>query len=336
MSDSGKHIATRQSSEESVAQTVVKNLQCEASALKGAAERATRGQPPDLRPLIIAGAEIVFADRNGLLSHILQLEKIAPEVRRLEFIKADGLRRKANQSAQEPTKVGSAGEQTSPTTRWILMTGTEIERLRQNPRTFKIPDHSISSRPSSPAPLSAFGFSGGTPLENPGFICACAVMRCWRHLSRKHREALSPAAAHVFLTMPKQPEIWQGGEDEFVKAAWVCEFLANSIGREHVKPVSAEQVEAEAFRKSIINPLKGHKLLREIRKHYSLSKVEAGRLRKRLEYFRENHNGRVKTDNVPYRGNDGEQKVRLQYRYPADVAHQFVTAIRDKNNDLKK
>lgn len=152
-----------------------------------------------MRPLIIAGAEIVFADRYGLLSHILQLEKIAPGVRRLEFIKADGLRRKANQSAQELSKVGSAGEQTSQTTVWIPTTGTEIERLRQNPRTFNISDHSISARPSSPAPLSAFGFSGGTPREDPGFLCTCAVMRCWRHLSRKHREALSPAAADVVI-----------------------------------------------------------------------------------------------------------------------------------------
>ena len=222
--------------------TTIKNLRCAAASLKGVAARAATGERPNYLPIRVAGCEIVRAACKGLLTHILDLRAIAPEVRLL-MDAAQASESGEPDFARWPEMVSSriviydhtTNGPVSPnppntTTLWPQYTQDEMNQMLDDPAGYAagrdVPTV-MSNR--ALAHWSNYGLVGASPLDDPGWLMANVVIRCWRHLVKTHRDALSPDAAYAYTVTPRTPWIWVGSNEDFNMAAWACEFLANQI-----------------------------------------------------------------------------------------------------------
>jgi hypothetical protein len=225
---------------EHFADEIIKNLRWEAKALREVGQRVKGKGRPNYRPLIIAGLEILRAACEGLLDAILNLAKIAPEARLLmqdycrnrPHLKEQLATIEAAGPASPPRIAGAATSEATHAMFWVWHTKAEAKALARDPAGFEIgTDISkvLQTLPIKDWSSLGFFWNGEGSPQDPCFIGNSIVKRCWRYLRKKYRDDMPQEAAYLALTKSPLPEVWDGGEEDFIKGALVCEFLADKI-----------------------------------------------------------------------------------------------------------
>lgn len=243
-----------------VAQFVVKELREKGRACEGEAAHVRQGGRTDGLLIAWCGQAIVRAHCEGLLDGLLDLDALAPVellVLGEEHLAAKRAReeRAAGATATPPpaadggdpgnpgrggTDAGlgdtaqPAGDAVDPSD---LAWQHHVSRVRLDDLMLKV------------TAASEIGAGGRDADEyDPIFLAGRVVIAAWSDLSERFPGDLTPEAARVKNELLPGVDPWFGGARGFVKAAWVCQFLADRIER-----VWAVLTPAEAERASGIN-----------------------------------------------------------------------------------